>query len=360
MIPSFSRTSLLILSGTTLLPAVNIAIDYRYDANGFFATGGSNPDAATARAALESAAARWSRVLDANNLNAAAIDDTNDGRIGFFHPATGDPFEVSGAAGTGSDDLFGIGVPAADEYRPITFTTDTWVLYAGGRPLGVSGQGGTGSGTNVTSTFTDPNSHLNRGFGGFHSSFGTRNLPTWGGSITFNNASGAFDYNGDFYSIALHEVGHALGLNINGFDNFDQYVSGSDYLGPQAVAAFNADNGASASSLALESSTNPHWADNGSPISPPPDAAQSFIFELGGPDYSGTVGQGNLQDLLMEPIQNFVTGGSNPISRIELTNIDVGGAQDLGWAIIPEPSTSLLVLLSAAGLLRRKRSISAG
>jgi hypothetical protein len=351
----FLRGFTLLASTLGTASAVNIAIDYRYDTNNFFTLGGPNPDAASARAALESAAARWSRVLDAGNLNAATINDTNDGRIGFSHPGTGASFQVSGAAGVGSDAIAGAGAGAADEYRPITFTADTWILYAGGRSLSVSGQGGTGTGTNFTSTFTDPNSHLNRGFGGFNAAFGSGNLPTWGGSITFNNAASAFRYDGDFYSIALHEIGHALGLNISGFGNFDQYVSGSDYFGPQAIAAFNADNGTSASSLSLVSSTNPHWADNGNPLDPPADAAQSFIFDLGGPDYTGTVGPGVLQDLLMEPFQNFVTGGSNPIQRIELTNVDIGGAEDLGWAIIPEPGTSVLVLLSAAGFLRRKR-----
>lgn len=161
-------------------------------------------------------------------------------------------------------------------------------------------------------------------------------------------------YDGDFYSIALHEIAHALGLNTDGFGNFDQHVTGSDSFGPEAVAAYNIDNGASVASLELASSTNPHWADNGSPLNPP-TAAQSFIFELGGPDYSGTVGPGILQDLLMEPTANFLTGGSNPIQRIEITNVDIGGARDLGWAIIPEPGTSFLVLLSAAGFPRRKR-----
>jgi hypothetical protein len=335
--------------------AVDIVVDYRYDTNGFF-TDGINPDAATARAALEAATARWSAILGSGNLGAAAIDPSNSGRIGFTHPGTGDPHEVSGASGTGLDALVSVGAPAADEYRSITFNPDEWILYAGGRDLTSAGVGGTGTGLNFESTRSDPNSHLNRGFGGFDlnlDSVGIGNLPTWGGAISFDSSGTDFSYDGDFYSIALHEVGHALGLSTN-WGNFQQHVTGDQYAGPAAVSAFNADNGASASFLSLESDSNPHWLDNG-PADQLPVAAQSFIFAPANPDYSNTVGPNTLQDLNMEPTLNFLSGGSNPRLRYELTNVDIGAAEDIGWVVIPEPSTVALLLLASLGLGKRRR-----
>lgn len=224
--------------------AITIAIDYRYDDNDFFA-------GADAQQALQRAADRWSRVLADGQLSAASIDDGNDRRIGFRHPATGVSWQVSGAASSASDALAGSGV--ASEYRAINFDSDTWTLYAGGRDLGFpGGQGGTGTGLNFSSTFNDPTSHLNRGF-----NLGSSSVPVWGGSIAFDTET-AWDFTTDatgsgfdFYSIALHEIGHALGLSL-GFSDFTDHVSGSTFIGPEALAAFNADNGTTATSLNLE------------------------------------------------------------------------------------------------------------
>lgn len=343
----------LFLVGAPAIHAVDIVVDYRYDSNGFF-NNTVNPDASAARAALEAATARWSAILTDGNLGAAFINSSNNGRIGFTHPGTGDFYEVSGAGNAGSDPI--AGSSAADEYRSIDFGADSWILYAGARDLASAGQGGTGTGTNFTSTFDDPNSHLNRGFGGFDpglAGVGLGNLPTWGGAISFDNTGTTFRYDGDFYTIALHEVGHALGLSTD-WGNFQQYLSGDQYAGPAALAAFNADNGASAPSLTLASTTNPHWLDNG-PADQAPVAAQSFIFAAGNPDYAGTVGPGERQDLNMEPIQNFLLGGSNPRTRYELTNVDVGAAEDIGWVVVPEPSTVAFLLLGALGLAGRRR-----
>ncbi|MGE9268547.1 MAG: matrixin family metalloprotease [Verrucomicrobiales bacterium] len=317
---------------------VSVVVDYTYDTNSFF-TGN-----AAAMSAMERAAARWSNILSGSQLSAAAINDTNDGRIGFSHPGTGNSFEISGAANSGSDSIVGAGGSVANDYRSITFNADEWILFAGGRSTNISsdGIGGTGTGTNFTSVFTDPTSHLNRGFNS-----GSNSLPTWGGAISFDSST-SWDFTddasgsgADFYTIALHEIGHALGLAAN-WDDMEQHVSGSSYSGAFALAAVNADNGTSLTSLNLVSSSNYHWADQ---------AYQSMIFAFGNPSYDGTVGEGNLQDLIMDPIANT----SVSIDRLELTNADIGLARDIGWQVIPEPSTLLLAGLGLLGFSRRRK-----
>jgi len=207
---------------------------------------------------------------------------------------------------------------------------------------------GSGSGTNFTTTFTDPNSHINRGFNGSTPINGY--LPTWGGSISFSTNQTINTSNGNFYSLALHEIGHILGLSTD-WINYTNHVSNGTFTGSNAIDAFNSDNSALVSSLGLASGSDFHFEDNG-PADGTPDANQSIIFDLGDPEYDGTVGEGNLQDLILEPTLDF----TNTINRFELTNVDIGALQDVGWTVIPEPSsTTLLGLGSLTLIIRRKR-----
>ena len=334
-------TSASLLSIISSANGVMITVDYRYDTNNFF-------DTAEKQAAMQQAADRWSSILADGQLDTAEINDTNDRRINFIHPGTGNlNYQISGASSASNDSLNAAGAGPADEYRSIVFPADTWILYAGGRDLGgIAGVGGTGVGINFNDAYTDSDSHNNRGF-----NTGSNSLAVWGGVVSFDSATTIWDFTEDasgtgtdFYSIALHEIGHALGLSSTWDDFQANVINGDDYIGANALAALNEDNGTSVTSIDLESSSDPHWVDG---------IYQSQIFEHGDPNYSGTVGEGNLQDLLVEPIANF-TGS---VDRFELTNVDVGAAQDIGWVVVvPEPSSiSLLGLGSLALILRRKK-----
>jgi hypothetical protein len=310
-----------ILGLTERAAAINITVDYRYDTNNFFNT-------QQKRNALEAAAARYSAIITTPLLAATLADNSTDPRIGFTHPGTGASFQVSSANSQATDAIVGASGPIANEYRgPWSIAANQWILYAGGRSIGPAGIGGTGTGNNFTTVFTDNNSHLNRGF---RVSSQSGNLPVWGGAITFDNDGGTiwhYDLNTpatgseiDFYSVALHEIGHVLGLSANWLD-WTNHWSGGQFFGLYAVAAYNADNGASVSALNEVGGMDYHWQDG---------AYHSFIFPHGNPNYIGTVAPGAGQDLLMEPIANYTPS----IGRFELTDVDVGALRDIGWSVI--------------------------
>lgn len=314
----------------SVVHGIDIVIDYTYDTNNFF-------DTQQKKDALQAVVDRYSRILT-GSLSAVAPSGTamtDPGwRIGFIHPGTGISYQVSTAAGTGSDALIVAGAGPADEYGFAGLQADVWILYAGGRSLGSAGVGGTGTGSNFTDTFDDPDGPMKRGVPDDNAADdSTDDLPRWGGSIAFDTGTNwHFDLTQvapvgkvDFYSIALHEVGHALGLATN-FNQLPDNGSGQ-YTGVFAVAAYNADNGTSLSSLSLVSSGNVHFADN---------VYQSFIFSDGIPNSVGVVGSGVKQDLLMEPVADF----SAQQQRFELTNVDVASLRDVGWTtldIAPPP-----------------------
>jgi hypothetical protein len=305
--------------------AIQIIIDYRYDTNNFF-------NSQVKKNALQAAANRYSAVITSSLAAVNLVDNNEDPRIGFTHPATGNLYRVSSAASAASDIVIPVmSQQAADEYRAWSLGANQWILFAGGRDMDAQGVGGQISVVNMASVFDTPASIVNRNF---RTSGSTANLPVWGGSISFDTAgtNWHFDHttpvpNGvsavDFYSVALHEIGHALGLNKN-------YVEWTSHIAPftrqfrgQAVDAYNADNGTSLAALNIEAaapSLNPHW-DEG--------AYNSYIFRNGGPNYVDTVGSDGLQDVLME---TFLAFGS----RFDLTHVDVAALRDVGWMTLPQ------------------------
>jgi len=302
--------------------AIEIVVDYSLDTNNFFNT-------QQKRDAMQAAADRFSRVIT-SPLAAVSPSGTGTGtsagwRIGATHPGMGGALQISTASSVGTDPLSVAG--EADVYGFDGLNSDEWILYAGGRSLGSAGVGGTGTGTNFTSTFNDVNGPMHRGFNDNTPSDSVSDLPRWGGSISFDTGrTWHFDLDTiapfgsvDFYSIALHEVGHALGLSTS-WNQWQDDGSGN-YTGSEAIAAYNVDNAATRSSLDLQSSTNRHWEDG---------AYESYVFAAGDPITVGTVPTGTRQDLLMEPTANF----SSLQERFELTNVDVAALEDLGWSVL--------------------------
>jgi hypothetical protein len=321
----------------------DIVVDYTYDTQNFFNT-------QERRDALQAAADRYAAIITTPLLEVTASYNggASDWRVGFTHPGTGASWQISTAPNAGSDALAGSG--AADVYdSSFSLGANTWRLFAGGRSgLGSAGVGGTGTGLNFSTVFDDPNGPMHRGAIPNTPSDSVGDLPTWGGAIAFNSdtnwhfgiGTSAPSGQTDFYSIALHEIGHALGLSTD----WNQWQSsGGVYTGSNAIAAYNADNGTSLIGLNEVSSSNEHWQDG---------AYESFIFAGGNPNLAGTQGLGIKQDLLMEPIANFIFPTQR---RFELTNVDVAALEDIGWTVIPEPSAAVFLLFGLAGLLGRRR-----
>jgi len=295
--------SLLLLASP--LKAINIAFDYSYDANGFFTSN------ATAKVDLE-AAGQYLGSLLTDSLTAISPSGSNTWSATFANPATGNSTTVSG----------------------LDIAANTILIFVGGSTLGGStlGEGGPG-GWSASGNNAWLNTVNARGQAGALSATETDFGP-WGGAITFNqSASWYFDTNpatkesfsaNDFYSVALHELSHVLGIGTAG--SWNTYVSGSTFTGTNSKAA----NGGLAVSLSGDLA---HWA----------NGTMSTIY-----------GTSTAQEAAMDP--SLTTG-----TRKLMTTLDVAGLKDVGWTIstaaVPEPSSMALICgFALVAFSRRKRS----
>jgi hypothetical protein len=290
---------------------VSIVFDYTYD-GGFFS--GVN---AGRRSVLEAAAATFTGRLG-DSLSAISPSGANHWDAIINNPS---------GAGT---------LTITD---PV-IASKTVKVYVGGEALGGStlGQGGAG-GYSASGTSAWLNNLVTRGQSG---TFGTSSSDTdyapWGGSLSFNSsASWYFDSDpstvesfagqSDFYSVAVHEIGHLLG--VGQAPTWDNKISGTEFTGSQSVLCYGGN-------ISLNTGQD-HWASGTMSIVPSTGANQETSM-----DPSITIG-----------------------TRKYFTDLDFAVLSDIGWEVspVPEPQSVALatgcVLLVAATWLRKQRRAQA-
>jgi hypothetical protein len=300
--------------------AITLQVDYTYDTTLFFGSGNPQGSAggAQARAALESAA----------NFYSAILTDTFDAIIvpGPYHSVT--PGSTGLVTWSWQESFQHPSDPSENEVRitnPVV-GTDQYVIYAGARALsgttaGIGGPGGfsrpaptvSGSGFNQT----DQN-NVNSMTANFDQLIKTRGessgFANWGGTIAFDNdgtTSWFFNHLAspsgnvtDFYSIAIHELGHTLGFGAS--TDWQALVSGAAFFGANAEA-LNSGN-----PVPLSTPDLAHWA----------NGTSSVVY-----------GTSTSQETAMDPeLQNG--------TRKRLTELDAAGLKDIGWTLGPVPGVN--------------------
>lgn len=285
---------LLLASGT--LSALNIQIDYTYDDNNFF-------DTQEKKDAIESVAKFYGDLLQDNllRIDSSEFSSTSTWVPQIFEPATGNSITLS----------------------DMVVPENTIIVYVGSRNLGgnVKGRGGpNGFASGTTGSSSWISRLLGRGQAGAEFRSTEAHLRTdialWGGTIAFDddsiwnfsleeNQSGV-----EFLRVALHEMGHVLGLGPS--SSWDNLISEGNFTGPAAIASHG---------------------------SAPPADGSHFLTSLNSPLYGsyGTT-HGDSAPVLM--LGSSTDNGSN---FDVITDLDLAALIDIGWELsVPTQLTAPL------------------
>ena len=263
-----------------LLLTIDIVFDYTYDSTGFF-------NSQQRRDVLDAVASVYeSRITD--DLTAITPGGVNTWTAIFNNPSTGTEVNVENMS------------VAADEI----------IVFVGARNLttGLAGGGHGGFRSFATPEF---NQNLeSRGEPGVDTNGSNdTDYALWGGTIAFDNVTNwNFTLNpptagqNDFFTIALHEMGHVMGFGTS--ESFRKLINASNrFTGTKSVAAFGGQVPMNSDSLGNPDSG--HWVSDTSSTLP---------------------GTSTVQETLMDP--QITTG-----TRKELTKLDWAALDDLGWDV---------------------------
>lgn len=265
--------------------ALTLEIDYTYDTGNFFNT-------QARRDAIETVAKFYGDLIQDKLLRIHRADFPGSSWTGVItHPATGN---------------------AANLSNPV-IPEDTVIVYVGGRVLsgGTLGIGGPG-GWSAAGSSAWFDRIEGRGSAGavVADSFKTDFSP-WGGSISFDsdrtwNFSLTQNLTGsDFISVALHEMGHVLGIGTA--ESWDNQISSSVFAGDASVRSYG--------TVPPVQSGGGHFGGTGT-------ASKAFG--------SFNVAHGLTRQVLMLP--TLSDSGANLLTT---TDLDLAALLDIGWEIRP-------------------------
>lgn len=289
--------SVIVLMGVSQASsAITVQFDYTYDSNNFFST---HPNS---QAALTAAGNYFAQHLT-DSLGAIDSSGLNHIDVSFTNPSSSATVTINN----------------------FDVAANTVIIYVGAQDLGanVLGEGGPG-GFNAEGSTAFINS-LNRGQGVVSGPSAT-DFSIWGGKVSFSSTTNwyfdadpstveNFGSQNDFYSVALHELGHVFGIGLA--PSWSNKISGSNFTGANAVAV----NGGN---VALADTG--HWL-------------------------NGTLSTvaGVAQEAAMDP--SLIQG-----TRKYFTDLDNAALKDIGWQVsatpVPLPAAAYLFFGSVLGLLR--------
>jgi hypothetical protein len=295
--------------------AINIQLNYTYDTNNFFLN-------AQAKAALEAAASFYSTILT-DTFDAIVVPQDYQSSVQGAGKVSWSWQEHFPNPSNNAGPNIVVSHPPAG-----VIGSDQYIVYVGGSslPAGTAGQGGPGGYARPAPTLTGTNQFTaqdNTNITNITNNFDLllawrgetpNTFARWGGAITFDNdGSTPWHFNHltapvgnftDFYSIALHELGHTLGLGASAEWNAFVDAPNVRFVGNNAMGQ----NGNQPVPLASASDLG-HWV----------NGKQSVIY-----------GTSTAQEAVMDPsLQNG--------TRKKLTELDAAALKDIGWTLGPAP-----------------------